>query len=384
MPGGACETSAYLDCTDEPYAGMYYNRTVVDAAVSGEGLRSYWDYWWFYRYNDYTAAPSFPYFDYDHEGDWEGMTVVTEAEHPEQVGAPEVLWVAYAMHERVFRYERDVLGFSGTHPFGYPADGSHATYAHKCASNYLSTCENYAHPRYPDGDHGGERPGTLNSSCWHCVVAFPETAEAFSDPTVWPAEGEAGWNALDVAYGGADTPGTQDRYLQPWSTEPGPALPSNAAMMSAAKTRAKAPATINEADCGSWFGPGVVALVCDAGQMQRALDYNTFGRARGSLTIHAPAGSKVGSTAGLVQVVGRPLRNGDKVELVGKVPARAELRLRVRARGKRIAVARFTGAALRRGRLRVNVAQRGTRALVWLVRADGRVLVPRSLTVPAG
>jgi hypothetical protein len=366
---GSCEGDGFLDCIGEPYAGMYYNRTVVGTTV--DALRSYWDYWWFYRYNDYTAFP----WGGDHEGDWEGMTVVTPAENPDGTAANTVLWVVYAEHQERFRYLPGNVGFTGLHPHGFPADGSHATYPYTCSFD----CAQDANP-LPEGHHDGSIPSALNYSCGACVLRFPETDEAVDDPTVPPAEGKAGWNALNVKYGGAETPGTQGRYLEPWIATD---IPQQMAVQSA-RTDATTPATLDEADCGSWFGPGVVALTCAKGQMQRALDRNTFGRVRGSLRIRTRAGSNVGSTAGLVQVLGRPLRNGDKVELVGKVPARAELRLRVRAAGKRIAVARFTAAALRSGTLRVNVAQRGARALVWLVRADGRVLIPRSLTVPAG
>jgi hypothetical protein len=378
MSGGACEGSDFLDCMSEPYAGMYYNRTVVDAAVSGEGVRSYWDYWWFYRYNDYTASPVGG----DHEGDWEGMTVVTGPENPDGTASSTVLWVGYAQHQYTYRYSADVLTFTGLHPHGYPADGSHATYPHICQSNYLTACTNYANPWFDEDDHGGEEPGTLNSSCSACVLRFPETDAAINDPTVSPAEGKAGWNALDVKYGGSDTPGTQDRYLAPWSAEPGPDFPHSAVAMSVGPARASA-TTIDEADCGSWFGPGISALVCDEGQMQRALDYNTFGRARGSLTLRVPAGSKVGSTVGLVQVLGRPLRNGDKVEFVGKIPSRAEIRLRVLTGKNRVAVARFTRVALKGGTLRLSVRRLGRRALVRLVRPNGRVVIAKSLTVRA-
>ncbi len=367
---GTCENGGFLDCIGEPYAGMYYNRTVVGTTL--DALRSYWDYWWFYRYNDYTASPRGG----DHEGDWEGMTVVTGAENPDGTASNDVLWVVYAEHQMQFRYLPNNVTFTGLHPHGFPADGSHATYPYRCNSDFPGdTCWQDANP-LPEGDHGGEVPDALNFSCGACVLRFPETDEAVNDPTVPPAEGKTGWNALNVQYGGAGTPGTQPRYLQPWVADE---ILQPMAVRSAGATTSSA--TIHEADCESWFGPGISALVCDEGQMQRALDYNAFGRARGSLTLRAPAGSKVGSTVGLVQVLGRPLRNGDKVELVGKVPARAEIHLRVLTGKNRVAVARFARTGLKSGTLRISVGRLGKRAIVRLVRPNGRVLSPKSLTV---
>jgi hypothetical protein len=365
---GTCENGGFLDCIGEPYAGMYYNRTVVGTTL--DALRSYWDYWWFYRYNDYTAFP----WGGDHEGDWEGMTVVTPAENPDGTASNTVLWVVYAEHQARFRYLPNNVGFTGLHPHGFPADGSHATYPYTCSFD----CAQDANP-LPEGHHDGSLPSALNYSCGACVLRFPETDEAVNDPTVPPLEGRAGWNALNVQYGGAGTPGFQGRYLEPWIADE---IPQQMAIESA-RGAAKASGTIDEADCGSWFGPGIVALVCDEGQMQRALDYNTFGRTRGSLTIRTPAGSKVGSTVGLVQVLGRPLRSGDKVDFVGKVPARAEIRLRVLTGKNRVSVVRFARSALKSRTLRVDVRRLRKGVMVRLVRPDGRIVISKPLTVRA-
>ena len=359
---GQCESDGFFDCIGEPYAGMYYNRTVVGTTL--DSLRSYWDYWWFYRYNDFTASP----WKGDHEGDWEGMTVVTPAENADGTAANSVLWVVYAEHEKAFRYLPQNVEFTGLHPHGFPADGSHATYPYRCNSDFIGQCGQDANP-LPEGDHNGEVPGALNYSCGLCVHPFPETDEAVNDPTVPPAEGKAGWNALNVQYGGAGTPGTQPRYLQPWVAD------EILQPMSTSSARTDS-ATLDEADCGSWFGPGVVAAVCDRGAMQRALDANTFGRARGTAHLRTPGATKAASTPGLVQVMGQPLRDGARLRLVAKVNDRTEIRVRVRVSADRTAIARFTPAGLRRGNLRVDVGRVGRRLSVRLVRANGRVLTP--------
>ena len=69
------------------------------------------EYWFFYLYNDF----------YDqHEGDWEGVTVVL------QNGAP--LGAAYSQHQGRTWVAWSALSKSGTHPVVYVARGSHADY----------------------------------------------------------------------------------------------------------------------------------------------------------------------------------------------------------------------------------------------------------------
>lgn len=70
------------------------------------------EYWLFYLYNDF----------YDqHEGDWEGVTIVL------QNGAP--LGAAYSQHQGRTWVAWPSLSKSGSHPVVYVARGSHADYA---------------------------------------------------------------------------------------------------------------------------------------------------------------------------------------------------------------------------------------------------------------
>jgi hypothetical protein len=380
VSGGPCAGSIYLDCMGEPYSVLFYNRTVVDAADGGDGVRSYWDYWWFYRYNDFTWLPGGVG---DHEGDWEGMTVVTFAENDEDPGPTGVLWVSYAQHQRVFRYSPAVLEWTGLHPHGFPADGSHATYPYDCATGPFSNCPQDANPAIRDGDHGGELTWQQNFSCTFCVQPFPETAAATVDPTVWPTDGLAGWNALDIQWGGSDTPGQQGRYLQPWVTDPGPSF-SSAFRLSSPSTEGAPARTVDEADCSSWFGPGIVAALCDRGAMQRALDANTFGRVRGSFGLKTAAAEKVGTTAGLAQAVGRrPVRPGETIELTGTVRKSAQLRLRVATGRNRVALAQFALDKIPRGTATVRTSGQPDRPTVALVLENGRSLAAAAVRLAA-
>ena len=80
------------------------------------------EYWLFYLYNDF----------YDqHEGDWEGVTVVL------QNGAP--LGAAYLQHQGQAWVGWSALSKSGTHPVVYVARGSHADYP-KAGSYSIRVC----------------------------------------------------------------------------------------------------------------------------------------------------------------------------------------------------------------------------------------------------
>jgi hypothetical protein len=70
--------------------------------------------WYFFPYNDFFASVN-------HEGDWEHVTVVADAEG-------QVDRVHYAQHNGGHAYLPGELSFSGTHPVVYIADGSHASY----------------------------------------------------------------------------------------------------------------------------------------------------------------------------------------------------------------------------------------------------------------
>ena len=97
-PNQCPRSSPLLDCNRDPGSAIYYD-------VVGANGRYYVDYWWFYRYNDFprlgkAAACTGPIriLCSDHEGDWEGVTVVIPA-----ADANRVEYVDYAAHEGVFR-----------------------------------------------------------------------------------------------------------------------------------------------------------------------------------------------------------------------------------------------------------------------------------------
>jgi hypothetical protein len=98
----------------------YYYRTVRD----GEYLCL--QYWFFYGYNDW--ATGFGGMN-DHEGDWEGMYIFFELDPAGRPQEPPAYVTFVGHHSRLTKpwLHKDVT-LLGTHPVGYVAAGSHATY----------------------------------------------------------------------------------------------------------------------------------------------------------------------------------------------------------------------------------------------------------------
>jgi hypothetical protein len=210
-----------VDCNSGPSAAMYYRRTT-------HAGHWYWDYWWFFRYNDYVGFGDTceSVFCGDHEGDWEGITVVTTASK-----RPEVIAALYAAHGERVLIEGDVLPRAGNHPLVFVARGTHASYPYWCPGN----CREYTRKggeRLPETHHDGAVPWGANSDAeckrYTCVRPLPEigTPGAQALPL---AGGWAGWpgNWGSSCYHGCKhvilgepsprSPGTQPRFLCPWA-----------------------------------------------------------------------------------------------------------------------------------------------------------------------
>jgi hypothetical protein len=94
-----------------------YTQVRPSSYVRGDGKAAAWDLqvWTFFPYNDFISAAN-------HEGDWEHVTI--------SIAQDETFVSAfYATHKTGLRIDDpSKIEWSGTHPVGYVADGSHATY----------------------------------------------------------------------------------------------------------------------------------------------------------------------------------------------------------------------------------------------------------------
>ena len=119
----------------------YYHRQVRD------GKYISLQYWFFYSYNDWGRAYSG--FN-DHEGDWESMHLFFEVDSSGQPKEPPA-YVTYANHEsRLTKpWHHPDITRVGTHPAGFVAAGSHATYPEKTIYKLV---EAYGLVDYATGD----------------------------------------------------------------------------------------------------------------------------------------------------------------------------------------------------------------------------------------
>jgi hypothetical protein len=94
-----------------------YAHIAREKGHSGFALQ-YWFFWYFNQFNDL------------HEGDWEGMQITFEADDPAAAlheEPSEIILFQHAGGERA-GWEDGKVQKEGTHPYVYPAAGSHATF----------------------------------------------------------------------------------------------------------------------------------------------------------------------------------------------------------------------------------------------------------------
>ena len=222
----------YIDIGDEP----------TDERPIGDSGAIYYEvvpkrnrlqlvYWWFFRYNE---SPVWSRFNcraglaiaeatcFDHEGDWEGVTVTLdkETERPRSVTYYGHGWPGYRFAWKVLE---GVGSTSGNHPHVYVAFGSHASYPVSCDLPGLR-CKQFIYERYgqvlPDGRHDGAVTWFGNEKCDECVQPLPVVGRG--EP--------ASWNRYAVRWGASEctriaklclkaegprTPSTQPRKMAP-------------------------------------------------------------------------------------------------------------------------------------------------------------------------
>lgn len=227
------------DCNGGRSSVVYYRRTT-------HGGRWYWDYWWFFRYNDYTSyfAKCSSRLCSDHEGDWEGITIVTTPSRQ-----PQLLGALYAAHKNRVLVEGGELPTADGHPLVFVAEGTHASYPFRCAQP--RNCQQYATlagiEHLPEDPHDGSIPwggnGDRDCETFHCVRPLPEVGHPsdLAQPLAgkwaawrghWGATCSDGCNAaLSERQPSPSSPGLQIRFQCPWAATDW-ALPGGAAGLS--------------------------------------------------------------------------------------------------------------------------------------------------------
>jgi hypothetical protein len=203
LPGG-------FDCDRGAPTAIYYRRTTHDRLW-------FWDYWIFYRFNDYNGIVNkcAVYCD-DHEGDWEGLTIVTDA-----AARPHVRGAILAEHGHLVATTVSALTMQGGHAVVYVATGTHASYRSACRRHCGQFRVDPVDATWPveeshDGHMGWMGNGDMVCHDIQCVRPF-----------------ESRWNTWTARWGSTchkrclpilkgpspQTPARQSRYRCPWRAD---------------------------------------------------------------------------------------------------------------------------------------------------------------------
>lgn len=333
----ACERQVGgSDCDKGPNTRLYYEPT-RDPVLG----YLYLDYWWFYRFND-SPLPSG-----DHEGDWEGMTIVVDPTGPpNNTGGPVAAYTLYAAHDG--SSWSAYLGEPGTsHAYGYVGQGTHATYPDPCSPEYGDLCGDV------EVSYDGIFPWGRNDpqECADaCVMRF------LGGWVAWA--GTWGINEEGSIPGGASpgSPANQDRfectqggYGSSCPTPPFAGVPA----FSALRAQAGSPPISGPAGaasvCAAWEGRSAAVTVCQPALLRDTIRKGTISvRVRPNLTIRGYRG-RISAARGVTQAIGQPLVGGQSAVAEGPLQAGTEIVVRVRD-GHHRWVARFKLPSLGKGR----------------------------------
>lgn len=216
---GACRRGTALDCNDGKTSVIYYRRT-------SHGGLWYWDYWWFFRFNDYNGSLNeCRFYCADHEGDWEGMTVVTTP----SVKKPKLVGAVYAAHKDRVLVPGTLVPRRGRHTLVFVARGTHASYPFSCSASSCDQFGSLVGFRLPEEGHDGTISwgGNVEADCFRfkCVKPLPDVRRtkqaALPLATGWAAWGGK-WGSSCVrgcerAESSPNSPGAQTRFKCPWA-----------------------------------------------------------------------------------------------------------------------------------------------------------------------
>lgn len=365
-----CRSRELMDCDDHSGSAIYYN-------VTWSNDRFYIDYWWFLRFNHFAQTERvcpIRLFCGEHEGDWEGVTLVTQPDDDQRLD-----YVVYAMHNHTFRYPAKELLGAGGRPEVFVANGSHASYPEACARHCKQRITYkglaYLPEERADGTESWVRnrddcgPGATES----CLLPLPVSEQGLPTWTTWPGLWGASCGSCRADRpNGPKSPGLQPRFRTPWCT-----------------TQAGCDST--PPGCGEWLGPLVAALACNPGAVARGLAAPEELPSGGlKMTVRTGDGRATpirATTRGIVQALGPPLRPGDQLA-IADAGASTEILLRV-GLGRRLLEARFDPftRAVSGKTLEVSIGERKGIPVVVAKRGDGSrvpAVEKRRIRLPQG
>lgn len=428
-PDPACRTTVWLDCDTGPSSAYYY------AVKQGSDNETYYEYWGFWRYNQWDRPVSNGIQD-DHEGDWDShVAVATHGTNPRTFD-----FVAFAAHDGYWRYLRGATtcdwssnpGSCGTEaaPAGdrvnvYVAQGTHAAYPQPCSSDPCLQTDGTGDSLKPDNAYDGAWPWG-NNDVASALLEMPATG-GWTNPsdtsqgtwTDWPGHWGTTLSDGEVGAPSPASPGNQANYKDPasWNcterfvvdfsencnsftvtgklSDATTALSARVPLLAPGATRAStAPAGTRastmsvlsgdrthsaEAACKAWAGPGVSMVVCDPRAMLKSQHRASYMRSRAPGVLGLAAGSTSAAVPGLTQVVGPPISSTRTVSVVKALSPGTFVVLRVRGpRGRVTMLVARVRAGARHG-VRIRAVAKTPRAGVASEQVYGMYLSVKSL-----
>jgi hypothetical protein len=352
---GSC--APLFDCGGAPGSAIYYH-------VTRSNDRYYIDYWWFLRFNDFyrtsascrhAAAIANGLCD-QHEGDWEGVTVVTPPDRSDKLD-----YVVYAAHKGTFRYAAAQLRSVGVRPEVFLAQGSHAAYPAACPRAPCSQPVALAAEglvKLPEGRFDGATSWERNADDCRadvptsCLLSLPRSDDDPNAWTFWPGQWGAGCEAACNGLPGVNSPqspGEQQRYRTPSCSLQGDTQTCDGKALG----------------CSDWLGPLVAVVACNPSLLASAFS-SANARDAGSLKLTVGGRRPIGeSSPGIAQSLGDPLEPGADITVSGGNAA-TQVLVRAQRRGH-IIEARFSNLGLGAGR--------SAHITIHVGRSDDRVIL---------
>ncbi len=351
----SCRAPGLNDCDSGPTSVLYYEPTTdLD-----RGYR-YLDYWWFYRWNDSKWPTG------DHEGDWEGLTVVVDPTGPpSNTGPPVAAYALYAHHDKK-TWSAYLGNPANTHTPAYVGEGTHSS--NPSTALHCGNDPVVDHERCwvdPPRSWGRNDDGECGTSC---VVPLADSVLTWLN---WP--GRWGPNTEGEIPGGGSprSPGWQSRYhcVKNYFGGDCPAPPFGTSFL--ARRSGSATNSFSVSECAAWKGDMSAAVLCDPVRLKAALeDHELDQRGEPGISIKR-FGGRVVAAPGLTQAIGSDLGPGDVATVTGRSGDRRELFLRIRRGSERWAA-----------ELHLSAIPHGTKADVSIHRGDAAPVV--RVTTPAG
>jgi Tol biopolymer transport system component len=375
-PYAACIGGGLRDCDTPPRSAAHYH--TVSPSPSGY---TYLDYWYFYRYNYFGSVPPIAN-QFNHEGDWEGVTIAPSLDNTETFD-----FATFSQHGYWYSYLRDNLSCDGG---GVGTCGTEAERLGQRVDTYVA---NGTHANYPSSCHE-----QVYGDCWQQDGVLPErghdgayvwgSAQSVKFPSAigWAVPSQGNWVDWPGRWGNPaedeppNGPGRAPHFQQPWSNDgrcpggnSGCPIPRTVTGARASRVSARLLDRV-PSECRAWFGSAVTALACNPSQLNAGLRHARLNK-KGAfwLRVGRPGRERAAATApGVAQFVGTPLRPGQRARIGGVTSDRLVVLVRARWRRQVVTAAFAPGrlsrhgsmqirALLRRGRLSIVLTGSGTR-----------------------